>query len=252
MKTMRAASALLMAAPFLITTPCLAQVDTDVSKDKKTFGGDAELGATITTGNTETTSVKARLDINHELGNWENQYVFEALYKKDAGQVTGKRYLGRLQGNYQLSDISYIFVASEHEVDPFTGFTSDSTIASGYGHKFINNDKNQLNIEVGPGYKFKRLNDESAAEAGYDTEKTWVAHGVMNYETRVSASSKFQQMFVAEYGEIFEGRSETSITATIIDALAMKFSVVVRYNNAPLDNKESTDTETNMTLLYAF
>ncbi|MFT5805964.1 MAG: hypothetical protein ACI9LG_000208 [Moritella dasanensis] len=35
MKTMRAASALLMAAPFLITTPCLAQVDTDVDEDKK-------------------------------------------------------------------------------------------------------------------------------------------------------------------------------------------------------------------------
>ncbi|HAY93456.1 DUF481 domain-containing protein, partial [Shewanella sp.] len=27
---------------------------------------------------------------------------------------------------------------------------------------------------------------------------------------------------------------------------------IVRYNSEPLDNKKSTDTETNMTLLYSF
>lgn len=239
-----------------IAQPFLAQADVDVTADvtekKNSFSGDAELGATITTGNTETTSVKARLDIDHDWGNWENQYLLEALYKKDTGEVTGKRYLGRLQGNYQLSTVNYIFATANHEVDPFTGFTSTTTISSGYGHKFINTDKTEFNIEVGPGYKFKRLDDESAAEAGYDTDNTWLAYGVMNFEKQLSASSKFKQMFVGEYGEVFEARSETSITANIIDALAMKFAVVVRYNNTPLDNKESTDTETNMTLLYAF
>jgi len=59
-------------------------------------------------------------------------------------------------------------------------------------------------------------------------------------------------MFVADYGDSLEGRSETSITANIIGALAMKFAVIVRYNSEPLDDKKSTDTETNMTLLYAF
>lgn len=246
MKKMSVASAILIIAPFL------AQADTNVVNDKKTFNGDAELGVTLTTGNTETTSVKARVDINHDLGNWENQYLFETLYKKDTGKVISKRYLSRLQGNYQLSYFNYIFVTVKHEVDPFTGFSSSSTMASGYGHKFINDDKTQLNIEIGPGYKFKRLDNESAAEAGYDTDDTWIAHGVINFETKISNSAKFEQMFIAEYGDVFEGRSETSITANIIGALAMKFSVVVRYNNSPLDNKESTDTETNMTLLYAF
>jgi len=237
----------------LIVISYSAQAEDDVvSKDQSTFSADAELGATLTTGNTETTSIKARLDMDHDLANWENQYLLEALYKKDAGEVTGKRYLARLQSNYQISDINYIFVIAEHEVDPFTGFSANTTIASGYGHKFINDNKTQFNIEAGPGYKFKRLDSESAAEAGYDTDDTWVAYGVMNYETKISASSTFKQTFTADYGDIFEGRSETSITANIIGALAMKFAVIVRYNNTPLDNKQSTDTETNMTLLYSF
>lgn len=243
---------MLIASVILIAAPFSAQANTDVGKSQNSFSGDAELGATLTSGNTDTTSIKARLDMKHNLGNWENQYLLESLYKKDAGEVTSKRYLSLLQGNYQLSDISYTFVTTKREVDPFTGFKSTSTIAAGYGRKFINNDKTQLNIEVGPGYKFKRLDNESAAEAGYDTDDTWVAHGVMNFETKISGSSTFKQMFVAEYGEVFEGRSETSITASIIGALAMKFSVIVRYNNKPLEDKERTDTETNMTLLYAF
>ena len=80
-------------------------VTADVTEKKNSLNGDAELGATITTGNTETTSVKARLDIDHDWKNWENKYLLEALYKKDTGEVTGKRYFGRVQGNYQLSTI---------------------------------------------------------------------------------------------------------------------------------------------------
>ena len=246
MKKMLIASAILMAAPFA------AQAGADFVEGDKTFGGDAELGATLTTGNTETTSIKGRLDMKHEFGNWENQYLLEALYKEDTGEVTGKRYYGLIQGDYQLTDTSYIFINANHEIDPFTGFDSTSTVSSGYGHKFIDDGKTLFNVEVGPGYKYKLLDTESAALVGYDTEDSWVAHGVMNFETEITESSKFKQMFVADFGETFEGRSETSVTANIIGALAMKFAVIVRYNDSPLDDKESTDTETNMTLLYAF
>ncbi|MGL4713506.1 MAG: DUF481 domain-containing protein, partial [Shewanella sp.] len=87
---------------------------------------------------------------------------------------------------------------------------------------------------------------------GYDTNDSVVAHGVINFETDITDTSKFQQRFVADYGDKLDARSETSLTANIIGALAMKFAIIVRYNSEPLDNKKSTDTETNMTLLYAF
>ena len=79
-----------------------------------------------------------------------------------------------------------------------------------------------------------------------------VAHGVAKFEWDISKTSKFKQQFVADYGDKLLASSETSITANIIGALAMKFSVIVRYNEEPLDNKKSTDTESNMTLLYSF
>lgn len=246
MKKLLTATAILLAAPFT------AYAGADFVEGDRTFAADAELGATVTTGNTESTSVKGRLDMKHELGNWENQYLLEALYKEDDGEETGKRYYGLVQGNYTLSDKDYIFINTNHEIDPFTGFDSTTIASAGYGRKFIDTEKTLFSIEVGPGYRYKRLDDESALEAGYDSESSWIGHGVMNFETKISDSAKFKQMFVADVGDNFEGRSETSVTANIIGALAMKFAVVVRYNSEPLEDTKSTDTETNMTLLYSF
>ncbi len=243
---------LLIATAITLAVPFGAQAGADFVEGDKIFGGDAELGATLTTGNTETTSVKGRLDMKHELGNWENQYLLEALYKEDSGVETGKRYFGLIQADYKFDEKSYLFINANHEIDPFTGFDSTTTASSGYGYKFIDTESTRFNVEIGPGYKYKRLDDENAADKGYDTEDSWVAHGVLNFETQITESSKFGQMFVADVGDTFEGRSETFITANIVGALAMKFAVIVRYNDTPLDGKESTDTETNMTLLYSF
>ncbi len=243
---------MLIVSVILMTVPFTVQAGTDFIEGDKIFGGNAELGATLTTGNTETTSIKGRLDMKHELGDWETQYLLEALYKEDTEEVTGKRYYGLVQADYKFNDVNYLFINANHEIDPFTGFDFTSTVSSGFGHKFIDDGMTLFNVEVGPGYKYKRLDSENAANAGYNSEDSVVAHGVMNFETEITESSRFKQMFVADFGETFEGRSETSITANIIGSLAMKFAVIIRYNDSPLDDKESTDTETNMTLLYAF
>ncbi|QQX81088.1 DUF481 domain-containing protein [Shewanella sp. KX20019] len=246
MKTMLTAIAVLLAAPFA------AHAGADFVEGDKTFAGEAELGATLTTGNTDTSSIKGRLNLMQELGNWENQYLFEGLYKEDTGDVTAKRYYAGIQGDYKFDEKNYMFITANYEVDPFTGYDFKSVVSAGYGHKFIDTGKVLLSAEFGPGYIYKSLDEEQAALRGYDSEDSVVGHGVMNFAYEISDSSKFTQMFVADYGNSLEGRSETAITANIVGALAMKFAVIVRYNNEPLDDKKSTDTETNMTLLYAF
>lgn len=242
----------LLAAAITFAIPFTAQAGADFIEGDDIFGGEAELGATLTTGNTDTSSFKARLDLKHELDNWENQYLFEGLYKEDTGDVTAKRYFAGAQGNYQINERSYIFANTNYEVDPFTGYDFTSTTSSGYGHRLIDTADTSLQAEIGPGYIYQRLDEETALAEGYDSEDSVVAHAVLNYQTKISDSSKFQQRFVADWGEKLDARSETSLTANIVGALAMKLAVIVRYNSDPLEGKESTDTETNMTLLYAF
>ncbi|MCH1929672.1 DUF481 domain-containing protein [Shewanella acanthi] len=241
-----------LTAAILMTAPLMANAGADFVKGDKTFAGEAELGATLTTGNTDTSSYKGRLNLKHELGNWENQYLFEGLYKEDTDEVTAKRYFIGAQGNYKLNDKSYLFANTNFEADPFTGYDYTVSAAAGYGHRLYDTRTAFLDVEIGPGYLYQRLDEEQALLEGYSSESSMVAHGVVNFETEISDTSKFQQRFVADYGEKLDARSETALTANIIGALAMKFAIIVRYNSEPLDNKKSTDTETNMTLLYSF
>ncbi|MDD8061322.1 MULTISPECIES: DUF481 domain-containing protein [Shewanella] len=243
---------LLLTAAITLAMPFAAHAGSDFVEGDATFAGEAELGATLTTGNTDTSSLKARLALKQELGNWENQYVLEGLYKEDTEEVTAKRYFLGVQGDYQINDISYLFANTNYEVDPFTGYDFTSTTSAGYGYRFIDTERMSLKAEAGPGYIYQQLDDETALAEGYDSDDSVVVHAVVDFQTKVGESSKFQQKFVADWGEKLDGRSETSLTANIIGALAMKFAVIVRYNSDPLDDKKSTDTETNMTLLYSF
>jgi putative salt-induced outer membrane protein YdiY len=243
---------LLLTAAITLTMPFAAQAGSEFVEGEATLAGEAELGATLTTGNTDTSSFKARLALKQELDNWENQYVLEGLYKEDSEEVTAKRYFLGVQGNYQINDVSYLFANTNYEVDPFTGYDFTSTTSAGYGQHFIDTDRMSLKAEAGPGYIYQQLDEESALAEGYDSEDSVVAHAVIDFQTKISDSSKFQQRFVADWGSKLDARSETSLTANIVGALAMKFAVIVRYNSEPLDDKKSTDTETNMTLLYAF
>ena len=243
---------LLLTAAITLTMPFAAHAGSEFVEGDATLAGEAELGATLTTGNTDTSSFKARLALKQELGDWENEYVFEGLYKEDTEEVTAKRYFLGVQGDYQINDVSYLFANTNYEVDPFTGYDFTSTTSAGYGHRFIATDRMSLKAEAGPGYIYQQLDEESALAEGYDSDDSVVAHAVIDFQTKISDSSKFQQKFVADWGSKLDARSETSLTANIIGALAMKFAVIVRYNSEPLDDKESTDTETNMTLLYAF
>ncbi|MCL1077392.1 DUF481 domain-containing protein [Parashewanella spongiae] len=218
----------------------------------KTLGGDAEVGATLTTGNTKTSSVKAKLDLKHKLGDWENEYIIEGLYKEDDNSVTAKRYQAGAQGNYMFNEDNYVFANGSYEVDEFRGFDYRITAAIGYGHKFFDDEHSFLRAEVGPGYIYDKYTAEQALESGSSKESNMVLHSVVDYQASLSESSKFQQKFIVDLGDRLDVRSESSITAKVIDSLAMKFAVVVRYNNKPLDDIKSTDTETTLTLLYSF
>lgn len=242
----------ILTTAILMTTPFMANAGAEFVKDDKTFTGEVELGATLTTGNTETSSYKGRINLEHELGNWKNQYLLEGLYKEDTDEVTAKRYFAGAQSNYSLGDRSYLFANANYEVDPFTGYDYTLSGATGYGYRLYRTSKTFLDVELGPGYIYQRLDSEQAMLEGSDSNSSIVAHGAINFETEITETSKFEQRFVADYGDKLDARSETSLTANIIGALAMKFAIIVRYNSEALDNKKSTDTETNMTLLYAF
>ena len=57
-----------------------ARADGAAAADK-VWTTSAELGAIVTSGNTEGTSVSGKIDAKQELQQWSNQYIFSAFFK---------------------------------------------------------------------------------------------------------------------------------------------------------------------------
>jgi putative salt-induced outer membrane protein YdiY len=220
-----------------------------MAEDDKTWAATAELGGTMTTGNTDTSTLKARLDATHTLAEWQNEYYFDTLYSKDDDEKTASRWKIGAKGAYVLDETSNIFILGEHEQDEFSTYDSVSSLAAGYSKNLFKSETATFDADLGPGMKFFDVKEG-------DSEKTGILHVGLSYENALSETSKFTQVLTSDIAFEDEkstiSRSETAITANIMGELAMKLGFIVRHDNNAADDKKSVDTEATITLLYTF
>ena len=237
--------------------------------ETKTWDVTSELGAIVTSGNTETTTLKGGIKVLHNLENWNNEYKLDGIYKEDEiendqgvkeTQRTNEKYSISAQGNYKLNEKhSHLFIYGSHVSDYFGAYRNESVISAGYGLRLIDRSDMWLNAEIGPGYKYFQYPDDSTevddngnSLAG-EREGEAIALGKVDYNWQSSDSARFTQLVSVEYGDTnTKTRSESAILAKINGSLQMKVAYNITHNSDVADDKENTDTETSLTLVYSF
>ncbi|MDP2560057.1 YdiY family protein [Psychrobium sp. 1_MG-2023] len=226
-----------------------AVVAMPVMAEERSWQATAELGGTMTTGNTETSTLKAKVDATHTLAEWNNNYYADILYSEDAEKKTASRWKLGAKGSYIIDETSSMFILGEHEQDKFSDYDSVSSLAGGYSKRLFKTDTSLLDGDIGPGIKYFDVN-------GGDSEQVGIVHLGLSYENTLSETSKFTQILVSdvalESDKSTLSRSETAITANILGELAMKVGLTIRHDNNASEDKKSVDTETTITLLYTF
>lgn len=224
-----------------------------VAEDATAPAGNAELGFSNTTGNSEVTTVKGKVEYKHWLSDFENRYLLEALYVEDDQQVSKERYYGEAQSNYRFSEHSYLFGFASNDIDKFSGYRYVATAAAGYGRRLYQGNKIYLDGEIGPGYSYKRVDPAQAPDAG--NESSIIARANLDFWWAFSDNAEFRQKLASDIslsGNATITKAESSVTASLVGSLAMKFAFAVKHTTKPVDDKDSLDTETSMTLLYKF
>ncbi len=237
--------------------------------EDKTWDISSELGAIITSGNTETTTFKGGIKAKHDIGNWTNEYKLNGLYKEDevtdsdgvkSTQRTNEKYSAFAQANYNIEQKhSHFFMALSHDSDYFGAYRHETVASLGYGLRVIDKEDMTLSFDVGPGYKyfeFAKNNteffDDGTPKAG-ETDSEWVAVGKADFSWDITEYAKFTQSLKLESGRSnTKTVSETALLTKINGSMQMKvgFNVI---NNSDVDpGKEKTDTETALTLVYSF
>lgn len=232
---------------------------------KSPWQSSAELGYVNVSGNTNTETANAAFDISYEINKWEHKAHAEALSSKSkttddtvtpavtTEELTAAKWLVSAQTDYKFNELDYFYGLVAYEDDRFSGFDYQAKIGVGYGRRVIHTDSHTLKLEIGPGYRSYRREQEPAPALTEETQDETLLRLNANYLWNISKTSKFTEELTSESGkDQDEWKSVTGLTAKINSTLAMKISHTVKYlDNVPVGN-EHYDRETGVTLVFTF
>ena len=219
------------------------------------WGGEGEIGFLMTSGNSETESVNAKLGLSYESNHWRHNGNFEALYSAEEQETetgesemetSAEKYLVSAKTAYKFTEKDYAFLRGSYEDDRFSGYDYQTSFSAGYGRQLFKTERMLMEIEAGPGYRYNRLDDGK-------TEEEVIGRGAALFSVQLSEGASFKQELSVEAGkDQTVTKSISSVKAQIVGALSMKASFTAEHTSTVPEDTDKTDTETALTLVYSF
>jgi putative salt-induced outer membrane protein len=210
--------------------------------------GEGEVGATLSTGNTNTTDVAVGLHLIKDGIRWRHKFNATAESQRTQGVAGTDKYLGAYEINFKLKPVVYLFGLVQWERDRFAGIGSRATQAFGAGYSVVKKPNLTWDITAGPAFRethYVSDGRDAVAEAGLGTHVIW----------NLSPTTVF-----TEDGSIYAGsgnstyRSTTAVTTKLVKKLAARvsFDAKKETTTAPVPGDRKTDTTSRVTLVYGF
>ncbi len=251
----------ILAGAVLLAVPVFASAQTDDTD----WSGSGELGLALTTGNTKSQNLNAKLAFKKEDATWKHNFFLNALRSKGEANgeydLTANRYdLGASSG-YKFDERSYLVSAARYENDDFSPYTFQWIVSLGYGYTFIKNAQTEFSAEVGPGYR--RLDKRAyiltsgeppvATIIDPDARGSIVGRGLISYKHKFNDSTSFENTTLVESGSNNTFlQNDAGLAVSMSDKLALKLGYQVRHNSEINPTKENTDQLITTNLVFKF
>ncbi|WP_434983624.1 DUF481 domain-containing protein [Vreelandella zhaodongensis] len=224
------------ASPFYAPPP--PQEDTPI------FSGDAELGFTHLSGNTNSQTLIGKTRLTWLTGDFTHSLRGEVRNVSKDGKTSAEQYLFAGRERYDFNGPHYLFGFARWEKDRFAGYDQQLSVVGGYGRQLLDG-RHYLSLEAGPGYRHDRLRDD-------ENERLAVAYTALDYRFGISNYADIAQEVSVEYThENTTSRSLTALTARLNSRLSLRLSHEIKHNSQPpKDASERTDSTTSASLLY--
>ncbi|GAB2780234.1 YdiY family protein [Halomonas shantousis] len=217
------------------------------AEDAPVFSGEAELGFTELSGNSDSRTLIARGRLTWLTGRLTHTLRGEVLRIETNDETSTEQYLVGGRERYELQGPHYLFGFARWEKDRFSGYEYLFTTIAGYGRQVLDGPTHVLSLETGPGYRHEEGHDGTSQDLG-------IGYGALDYRWNVSQGAYFEQeMSVEGSSSNVTARALSTISAKLNSSLALKFSHELRHNtNPPEDDKAHTDRITAMSILYSW
>jgi putative salt-induced outer membrane protein len=220
--------------------------------------GKGEGGLLVSSGNSDSTSANAKLDMAEEQNGWKNSLHLAGFYGKNASFATAERIEGGYELDDKISDRLYAFTAARGERDLFSGFDYQATLSAGLGYKFIDNDSTKFAGTLGVGYRrlepeqlIKDPSGDVTARIPGPSTGNAVATAGLDFSHKLTATTKLLDKLLVE-----SGSSDTSVSndlgvqVSMNERLALAFGYGVRYNSDPSPGSKKLDQMTTVNIVY--
>ena len=211
------------------------------------LSGEGQLGYVATRGNSETETLKIGANLAYNSASWRYS-GFVNVIKASENQVdtTNRLELG-LKADYKVSERSYWFGSARYEIDQFSQFDFQSTLAAGFGRKLMINDAHLLEGEVGLGYRLADIRD--TAEAADEV----IVRGALKYRWKINDTAALTNKTLIEAGS--ENTFASNIVALetkISSGFGLNVSYELRHNTEVSEPTKNSDFLTTVSLVYSF
>ena len=230
----------------LLLLPTLAPAQ-DEAATENAWSGRGALGYTSMSGNTDSENLNANLQVGWQQAPWKHSLTLEIIQAETDNEKSADSWTVLERSEYSFSEKSYGFGQLRYQEDEFSGYEYQGSAAAGVGSRFIDSEKQLLDLSVGAGYRRTKESDSNDVEAGP------IATSDLHYEYRFSDNATFSEIALIEVGEdntYFQ--SETALLSKINGSLSSKISYLVKHNTDVPDGVEETDKIITISLVYDF
>lgn len=232
---------------FLVAGNLYAQDDTEVTEDTG-WTGKGEFGYVSTSGNTDTNSLNVALAFERETPLWRFKIGGTALSSSKNGEKDAERYTAAFQVDRKFGEKSYAFAGYRYDADKFGAYDPAQSVTAGYGRQLMNTEKNELNGEIGAGYKKMKATDTG------EVTNEFIVRLMLNDVWHLTKTTDWINHLLVEAGsENTFTQFDTGVVVSMNDKFALKFGWEYRHNTTvPPGTADKTDTTTTANLVYNF
>jgi putative salt-induced outer membrane protein YdiY len=209
-------------------------------------------------GNTNTSTITAKVNTSQELASWSYQIIGNALYKQNQQELDGeesnqasaqKLFLsGQLDHKLTEPD-DRLFIYGEYEKNRFNGFRYQASLAAGWTSRLWHDKQSEFKYSIGPGYAVSEVDENNSEE----NAQNLIIRAALEYRKKFSDNATFRQFVSTEVDQEFtKTKLETSLSTKLTGTLAMKLSFVINLDTSVGPDIEELDTEAAFTLVYHF
>lgn len=213
------------------------------------FTGEAEAGAIVVSGNSDSESYNAKTKMIYTAE--RNIYTGFGRYLKTLsnGTESARNWEAGLRYERELSEHFGVFVGQKAESDIYNGYIQRDSSDAGVKYSLIKSD--EMNWFFEAGYRYQKT-QSTAGVTSHDS----LGRLYMEYNQAIDKTLSFK--YWAEYlpnfteTDAYLGNTEASLNIMLNSIFSLKLAYLLQYQNVPAAGGKYTTTTTTMNLVAKF